>query len=361
MREPQRQTHAMRAIVARRFGGPEALEVCEVPTPEPGPGQVGIAVSAAGINRFDLQIREGAAGFPIPLPWIGGMEAVGVISALGAGVDGWTLGDRVMRDVTDCCGCCRYCRSGREWRCVKGAFGLESISGGFAEVLVCDARRLIRLPDELTDVEAAAVQMSYGTAWHMLFSRAGLRAGDVVLVSSVASPLGAAALDIAKSAGAFVIGTASSDERLAIAAQRGLDIAINYLTTDVVAEVRRVTNGAGVDVAFEHIGGRAFDAALQSLAMDGRLVSGGWHGGGSVTLDLMDLARGRKQIIGSVNRTLDELHRCLEMAARGRLRPAVAATFPLESIHDAVALVDSRTAFGKVVVTPNPQAGHPRA
>jgi NADPH:quinone reductase-like Zn-dependent oxidoreductase len=346
----------MRAVVARRLGGPERLELCEIPTPQPGPGQVAITITAAGINRFDLQLREGTAGIAVPLPWVGGMEAVGVVSALGDGVDDRSLGERVMRDVTNCCGSCRYCRSGREWRCVHGALGLESISGGFAEVLVCDARRLVALPDELPDVTAAAVQMSYGTAWHMLFSRAGLQAGEVVLISSVASALGAAALDIAKHAGAFVIGTASSDEKLTIATQRGLDVAINYRASDVVAEVRRVTAGDGVDVAFEHVGGPAFDAALQSLAMDGRLVSGGWHAGGSVTLELMDLARGRKQIIGSVNRTLEDLHRCLELAASGRLRPAVAATFPLESIGAAVALVESRRAFGKVVVTPNPPA-----
>ena len=346
----------MRAVVARALGGPEELEVCEVPTPRPGAGQVAITVTAAGINRFDLQLREGAAGWAVPVPWIGGMEAVGVISALGEDVEDRALGERVMRDVTDCCGVCRYCRSGREWRCLDGALGLESISGGFAEVLVCDARRLVRLPDELPDVSAAALQMSYGTAWHMLFARAGLQAGETVLISSVAGALGAAALDIAKHAGAFVIGTASSDEKLAIASQRGLDVAINYRTTDVASEVRRVTGGTGVDVAFEHVGGRAFEAALQSLAMDGRLVSGGWHAGGRVTLELMELARGRKQIIGSVNRTLEDLHRCLELAARGRLRPAVAATFPLESIIPAVALVESRTAFGKVVVTPNPPA-----
>ena len=306
------------------------------------------------LNRLDLQIREGSSGFPIPLPWVGGMEAVGVVCELGEGVEGWAVGDRVMRDVTDCCGACRYCRSGKEWRCMRGALTLSSISGGFAELLACDARRLVRLPDELSDVTAAAVQMSYGTAWQMLIARAGLEPGDVVLVSSVGGGLGAAALDIAKHSGAFVIGTASSDEKLALATARGLDAAINYRTADVVAEVQRITGQVGVDVAFEHVGGPAFSAALESLAMDGRLVTCGWHGGGSVQLELMALVRGRKQIIGSVNRTLDDLHHCLELVARGRLTPAIAATFPLEEAQDAVALAESRSAFGKIVITPNP-------
>ena len=344
----------MRAIRFARFGGPDVLELVEVPTPTPGPGQVALTVTAAAINRFDLQVQAGDAGFPIPLPFIGGMEAVGVISELGDGVSGWALGDRAMRDVTDSCGACRFCRSGREWRCVHGAFTLESISGGFGEILICDARRLVPLPAAIPDVSAAAVQMSYGTAWQMLFSGAKLDPADTVLISSVGSPLGAAALDIAKHAGAFVIGTASSDARLTQALGRGLDVAINYTSADIVAEVRRATDGAGVDIAFEHVGGEAFEAALDSLAMDGRLVTCGWHGGGSVSLELMPFVRGRKRIIGSVNRTLDDLHRCLELVARGALRPAVAQTFPLEAIGDAIEVVESRTAFGKVVLTSNP-------
>jgi len=342
----------MRAVRFNEFGDRDVVELVEVPAPEPGRGEVAVRVTAAAINRFDLQVREGSAGFPIPLPWIGGMEAVGTVCDLGEGVEGWAIGDRVLRDVTDCCGACRHCRSGREWRCVRGALTQASVSGGFAEILVCNARRLVALPDEVPDVTAAAVQMSYGTAWHMLITRAGLRPGEVVLVSSVGSGVGAAAADIAGHAGAFVIGTASTDEKLALASARGLDAGINYRSADVAAEVRRITAGEGADVAVEHVGGAAFSDALESLAMDGRLVTCGWHAGGKVELDLMRLVRGRRQIIGSVNRTLDDLQRCLELVARGRLTPAVAATFPLEALRDGVALVEDRAAFGKVVITP---------
>jgi NADPH:quinone reductase-like Zn-dependent oxidoreductase len=342
----------MRALRFCEFGGPDVLEVAEVPAPAPAPGQAAVRVTAAAINRFDLQVREGTAGLPITLPWIGGMEAAGVILELGDGVEGWAIGDRVLRDVTDSCGACRHCRSGREWRCVRGALTLNSISGGFAEMLVCDARRLVRIPDGLADVVAATVQMTYGTAWQMLIERADLRAGEIVLINSVAGGVGAAALDIAKHAGAFVIGTASSEEKLARACSYGLDAAINYRSTDVAAEVRRITDGQGVDVALDHVGGDAFLAALDALAIDGRLVSCGWHGGRTVELDLLQLVRGRKQLIGSVNRTLEDLHRCLELAARGSLRPAIAATFALEDTRDAVALLESRSAYGKVVITP---------
>ena len=280
------------------------------------------------------------------------MEAVGVVERVGEGVVDRSPGQRVLRDVTDSCMRCRYCRSGQEWRCVNGAFTLNSISGGFAELLVCRSSRLVSVPDGIDDTVAAAVQMSYGTAWHMLHTRARVRSGDVVLVSSVGSGLGSAAADIAKLAGARVIGTASTDEKLAVAAARGVDEGINHGRVDVASEVMRLTGGVGVDIAFEHVGGDAFRAAVDSLAMDGRLVTCGWTADPAASIDLMDLCRGRKEIIGSVNRTLDDLHRCLELVASGALAPAVAATFPLERIRDAVALAEARTAFGKIVIGP---------
>jgi NADPH:quinone reductase-like Zn-dependent oxidoreductase len=341
----------VRAVQFERFGDADVLDVRDEPMPAPGPGEVTVRVTAAGLNSFDHQIRRGHAGFSIPLPFVGGMEAVGVVYELGDGVSGWAPGDRVLRDVTDSCGTCRFCRSGREWRCVSGAFTLGSISGGFAEFLTCRARRLVHLPDALDDVVAAAIQMSYGTAWHMLHARARLQSGEVALVSSVGSGLGSAAADIARLAGARVIATASSDATLEAAGRRGAWALVNYTREDVAGEVMRLTDGEGVDLAFEHVGGEAFRVALASLAMDGRLVTCGWTGGRAAEIDLMALCRGRQAIIGSVNRTLDDLHSCLELVADGRLQPAIAATFPLERIRDAVALAESRTAFGKIVLT----------
>jgi NADPH:quinone reductase-like Zn-dependent oxidoreductase len=342
----------MRAQSFAEFGDRDVLELVELPEPKPARGEVLVRVTAAAINRFDLQVREGVSGLPISVPFVGGMEAVGVVAGLGEGVTDFSPGERVMRDVTDSCGRCRYCRSGREWRCVHGAFTLDSVRGGFADALVCDSRRLVRIPDSVSDVTAAAVQMSYGTAWQMLIARAGLRAGERVLVSSVGSGVGSAALDIAKHAGAFVIGTASSAGKLETARDRGLDVGINYRTTDVAAEVSRLTGGEGVDIAFDHVGGASFITALDSLAMDGRLVSCGWHDGGRVEIDLARLIRSRLQITGSVNRTLDDLTRCLELVAQGALTPAIAATFALEDACQAIALVEDRTAFGKVVLIP---------
>lgn len=341
----------MRAAQFSAFGTPDVIELVEAPRPTPGPGEVVVSVTAAGVNHFDLQIRSGNAGFPIPLPFVGGMEAVGVVAEVGPGVDGWETGQRVLRDVTDSCSACRACRSGREWACVRAALTLDSISGAFSEAIVCDARRLVALPDEISDVAAAAIQMSYGTAWHMLFSRANLRAGETVLVSSVGSGLGSAAVDIAKRAGAYVIGTASTDEKLERSRQRGLDVGINAVNLDVAEEVARITEGRGVDVAFEHVGGTMFQAALESLAMDGRLVTSGWHGGGTVTLELMPFVRGRKTILGSVNRTLDDLHRCLELVERGDLTPAISDTFDLAQLGPAMRTMEERRVFGKVVVT----------
>lgn len=354
----RRRPTLMRALVFERFGGPDVLEIRELPVPSPGPGEVVLQVTAAGLNGFDHEIRHDRAGFPIPLPFVGGMEAVGIVHAVGDGVTGWRTGDRALRDIVDPCRRCRYCRSGREWRCVDGATTFGSLSGAFAEFLVCRAERLVGLPDAIDDVRAAAVQLSYGTAWHMLHARARVESGDVVLIGSVGSALGAAAADIARIAGATVIGTASTDERLAVAAGRGVSHVVDARTTDVREAVMDLTDGEGVDVAIDHVGGDAFREAYDCLAMDGRLVTCG-RGGGAAVVDLQDLREGRKEIIGSVSRTLEDLHRCLDLVAAGRLDPAVAATVPLDRAADAFRLADRQTAFGKIVIRPSASADGP--
>ena len=155
------------------------------------------------------------------------------------------------------------------------------------------------MPDALSDEAAVATQIAFGTAWHMLFTRGGLRAGETVLINSVGSGIGSAAVQLAKLGGAFVIGNASSDEKLARAKELGLDVGINHATQDVVAEVMAATDGHGVDLVFEHVGGELFQKGLDSLAKDGRLVTCGAHAGEVVPFDIIPFFRTQKQIIGS--------------------------------------------------------------
>jgi NADPH:quinone reductase-like Zn-dependent oxidoreductase len=342
----------VKAVVFHEFGGVDVLRVEELGEPEPGSGEVVIEIGATALNHLDVDVREGISRFPIELPHVLGIEIAGRISAVGDGVEGWDLGDRVMPYLMDTCGQCRYCRTGRESLCLTPGFISFSTSGGYAEKLACSARHLIRVPDELSDEDAAALQIAFGTAWHMLFTRGGLRAGETVLVNAVGSGIGSAAVQLAHLAGATVIGTASSDEKLARASELGMDHGINHRTQDVVAEVMRITEGRGADLAYEHVGGELFQKALDSLCKDGRLVTCGAHAGEVVEFDIIPFFRTQKSVIGSFVYTREEVQRCLDLARRGKITPLVHKVFPLSEAREAMATMERREHFGKIVLKP---------
>ena len=342
----------MKAIVFHEFGGVDVLRLEELPDPKPGPGQVAIDITASALNHLDVDVREGVSRFPIEFPFILGVEVVGRIRELGDGVEGWQVGDRVMPCLMDTCGDCRFCRTGRESLCLTPGFISFSTSGGYAEQLVCSVGHLLRVPDELSDEAAAALQIAFGTAWHMLFTRGRLVAGETVLINSVGSGIGSAAVQLAHLAGATVLGNASSDEKLARAAELGLDHGINHATQDVPAEVMRLTDDRGVDLVFEHVGGKLFQDGLDSLGKDGRLVICGAHSGEVVPFDIIPFFRSQKQIIGSFAYNRVEVQSCLELAKNGKLTPLVHATFPLADAREAMATMERREHFGKIVLEP---------
>ena len=342
----------MKAIVFHEFGGVDVLRLEDLPDPKPGSGQVAIDITASALNHLDVDVREGVSRFPIELPFILGVEVVGRIRELGDGVEGWQVGDRVMPYLMDTCGECRFCRTGRESLCLTPGFISFSTSGGYAEQLVCSVGHLLRVPDELSDEAAASLQIAFGTAWHMLFTRGRLAAGETVLINSVGSGIGSAAVQLAHLAGATVLGNASSDAKLARAAELGLDHGINHATEDVVAEVMRVTGDRGVDLVFEHVGGELFQHGLDSLGKDGRLVICGAHSGEVVPFDIIPFFRMQKQIIGSFTYNRVEVQNCLELARHGKITPLVHATFPLADAREAMATMERREHFGKIVLKP---------
>ncbi len=342
----------MRAVRFHEFGGPEVLRVEEVPDPQAGPGQVVVDITASALNHLDVDVRQGVSRFPVQLPFILGIEPVGRIAEVGEGVEGWQVGDRVLPWLMGTCGDCRYCKTGRESLCLSPGFISFSTGGAYAEKLACPVKHLVRIPDELSDIRAAAVQVAFATSWHMLFTRARLQPGETVLINSVGSGIGSAAVQLAKMAGAFVIGNASSDDKLERAKALGMDVGINYREQDVVAEVMRLTDGMGVDVVYEHVGGQSFQWGLDSLAKDGRLVICGGHGGEVVPFDIIPFFRGQKSVIGSFVYTREEVATCLRLAALGRIAPQVHATFPLEQAREAMELMERREHFGKIILLP---------
>jgi NADPH:quinone reductase-like Zn-dependent oxidoreductase len=325
----------VQAVRIHEFGGRDVLTVEEVADPEPGPGQVRIKVEVCALNHVDVDIREGISRFELSLPHILGLEPVGRIDRLGEGVDGLAVGDRVMP----------YLLGGDVFIGVAGP-------GAFADYVLAPPKQLVRVPESIPDEQAGALQIAFGTAWHMLFGRGGLGIGESVLINSVSSGIGSAAVQLARLAGAFVIGTSSSREKLEQAEANGLDVGIDYTSEDVPGRVREVTNGRGVDLVFEHVGGELFQKAVESLAQGGRLVTCGAHGGEVVPFDIIPFFRAQQTIIGSFVFERDELDKVLDFAGRGLLKPLVARTFPLADVRDAFELLESRDFYGKILLRP---------
>jgi NADPH:quinone reductase-like Zn-dependent oxidoreductase len=318
-----------------QFGGRDVLAMDDVADPEPGTGHVRIRVDVCALNHVDVDIREGTSRFDIAFPHILGLEVVGRIDKLGEGVDSFQVGERVLP----------YLLGGDVFIGVGGP-------GGFADYVVAPPKQLVRVPDAVSDEQAGALQVAFGTAWHMLFGRGGLRIGETVLINSVSSGIGSAAVQLARLAGAYVIGTSSSKEKLDRATENGIDVGIDYTAEDVPARVMEITGGRGVDLVFEHVGGEHFKQAIESLAPDGRLVTCGAHAGEVVPLDIIPFFRAQHTIIGSFVYKREELDKVLDFAARGLLKPLVAKTFPLTEVRAAFELLESREFFGKILLRP---------
>lgn len=341
----------MKALRFHEYGGRDKLVVESVPDPVAGPGEVVVKVGACALNHLDVDFREGISRFPLELPLIMD-ELAGTIVSRGEGVsEEWKVGDRVAPYLMGTDPASVFTRTGRE-NLAPQAFIGSTIPGGYAEYAAIPERHLVRTPDSMTDIEAAAFQIAFGTSYHMLFTRGELKMGETVLINSVGSGIGSAAVQLAKLAGAYVIGNASSDEKLAKARELGMHEGINHATHDVAAEVMRITDGRGVDLVYEHVGGKLFQAGLDSLTRDGRLVTCGAHSGEVVDLDIIVLFRNQTRIIGSFTFTSAEYEEVLRLAGLGLLTPQVHSTYSLDDAAEAFEVMEARRHFGKIVITP---------
>lgn len=342
----------MRAMVIRQFGPPEVMHLEEVPTPTPGPGEVLIEVHAVSVNRtLDLAVRGGAYPAPVALPHVLGVDPSGVVTAVGIGVTACRPGDRVVtRQIV------------RPATATAGPVMLGvHLWGGYAEYVKVPAEVTHPMPPGLDFVTATVVARHAPTALSMLRDVARLTAGEWILVMGASGGLGAAGVQVARSLGARVIAAAGADERVRAAVELGADAGINYRTADLAAETRRITDGRGVDVVFENIGDPAlFPAAFAGLARNGRLVTAGAHGGGTVPLDVKSLYLKSLSVIGSVGRiTPEDLTSTLEAAAQGRHRVLVDRVLPLAEAVLAHRLVDARDGTGKIVLRPGGSTAPP--
>jgi NADPH:quinone reductase-like Zn-dependent oxidoreductase len=286
------------------------------------------------------------------LPWTLGVEFAGEIVELGVGVDGLAVGDRVWVLHEIPCLECEHCLAGEDNLCLAAEMWSVQRPGGYAELVVAPARAVFPLPGGVSFDAAAAGQIVFTTAWHMLVSRGHVRPGDTVIVSAAGSGVGHAAIQIAKIAGATVITTAGTDEKLEAARQDGADHLVNYRREDVTAIAREITDGRGVDLVIEHIGGDQFGACLNGLRKGGSLVTCGGHAGEVVPLDIIPIFRNEWRVIGSRTGTTHETRLVMNLIAQGRLRPRIHAALPLAEAVEAQRIIEDREHFGKVILNP---------
>jgi len=324
---------SMKAIVCKTHGPPESLVLEEVPAPEAGPGEVVVRVKAASLNFPDVLIIQNKYQFKPPLPFSPGSELAGVVKAVGAGVERFQPGQRVMAFTT---------------------------YGAFAEEVKTEASRLVAIPEGMTFETAAAFLLAYGTSDHALRDRGALRAGETLLVLGAAGGVGLAAIEIGKALGARVLACASSAEKLAVCREHGADAAIDYSREDLRERVRALTDGRGPDVVYDAVGGAYSEPAFRSIAWRGRHLVVGFAAGEIPRLPLNlallkgasvvgvfwgDFARREPARLAESVRQLGEWH------AAGKLRPHVSRTFPLARAPEALRLMAERRVTGKVVLT----------
>lgn len=342
----------MKAAQFSEYGDASVLVYEDRPDPVAGPGEVVVKVKSCGINHVDIDIRNGTSRLPLTLPHVLGMECAGDIVEVGAGVEGWAVGDRVSPIFQIHCDDCEMCARGEHQHCRKiNMLGIHS-QGGHAEYISVPAWVLYRLPDHMSYDDAAASQTSFCTGIHALRTRAQMQEGDWVLVNAAGSGVGTAAIQIVKAFGGRVIASARTDEKLEQAKALGAEVLINYSREKLGDAVREATGGRGVDIVYESVGGEILRESIGAMTTFGKLVCIGCHAGEVEPVDFIDLFRNEWTLIGAARSRFGEIVEGLDMVAAGRLKPVVHGVFPLAQAADAHRLMESRGHTGKILLAP---------
>lgn len=324
----------MKALICREYGPPEKLRVEDVPDLQPAAGEVLLRVRAAGVNFPDALIVQNLYQFKPQPPFSPGGESAGEVLAVGEGVRGFQVGDKVIALTT--------------W-------------GGFAEQLIARPEQLIPLPEGMPFDVAGALLLTYGTCIHALRDRANLQAGQTVLVLGAAGGIGMASIELAKALGARVIAAASSDEKLAACQAKGADALINYRSQNLRDELKRLTGGQGVDVVVDPVGGELAEQALRSMAWRGRYLVVGFADGQIPRLPLNLVLLKGCAIVGvfwgdfirresaAAQADLQEL---VALYRQGRIAPLISGRYSLAQASQAIVALAQRQALGKLVVLP---------
>jgi NADPH:quinone reductase-like Zn-dependent oxidoreductase len=341
----------MKAAVIHEHGGLERIGVEDVPEPKAGEGEVVLEVRSAALNHLDIWVRKGRPGLGLTMPHVLGSDGAGVVVALGPGTHGVNIGDEVIVNPGLSCGCCESCRRGQQSECLSFSIVGTSRPGTFAEKVAVPFYNVLPKPAHLNFDEAAALPLAYQTAWRMLMARAGTQAGETVLIHGIGGGVALAALQLAKRAGAEVIVTSSSDEKLSRAAALGADHTLNYKNADNVAKaVKDITRGRGVDVVIDSVGAGTWETNFHLVRRGGRIVLCGVTSGAEVKTNLHALYWNQLTIMGSTMGSHEDFRRMLKAVAVSKLKPAIDSVRPLTEVAGATGRMEAGRQFGKIVL-----------
>lgn len=341
----------MKAIAIDRYGF-DNVAYRDVADPVPGPGEVVVRLGAAALNHLDLWTLSGSLGIEHSFPHVLGAEAAGEVEATGDGVGGLRAGTRVVVNPALSCGECEFCRTGEQSLCVSFRMLGEHVPGTLAERIVIPAGNAFPMPEHLSFSEAAALGVTYVTAYRMLFTRGRLQPGEWVLITGIGGGLALALLQTARLVAGRIFVTSSSDDKIARALELGADAGINYATEDVGRQVRRLTGKRGVDLAVDSAGGTALEPAMRALRKGGRLVSAGATAGAKAEIDVRRLFWNQLELVGSTMGSVEDFSNMLRMVAGSSLRPVIDRTYDLHQAREALRYLETGHQFGKIVLTP---------
>lgn len=325
----------MKAAVIEKQGGIEHIVYRDFPDPVVRADDVLINVKACGLNYFDIFVRRGMAGLPVPMPWISGADVSGVVVGMGAHVKNFEIGDRVMVvPMTN-----------------EGVIG-EEVQGGFAELCRVPQEYVIPLDSRLTHKQAATIAGNYATTYRMLFTNGDMQKGDLVLILGASGGVGTACVQIAKAYGCKVIACAGTDEKCKRLKELGADETINYSTSDFSKEAWNLSGKKGVDICVNFTGGSTWHPSIRTLKQHGKLLTCGATAGYEVTTDIRFIWQRELKLIGSNGYTKADVMRGMVDMAEGRIRVPDYQTFPLSKLGEAEATMESRDFMGKIVLVP---------
>ncbi len=344
----------MKAMLYEEAGGPEVLQYIDVPDPEPGAADVVVDVGATALNRLDVVQRNGWFQMPgFTYPHIAGMDVAGVVSAVGSAVTDVAVGDRVVVDPS-----LAGVDDASELAGMGDLFGDlgiigGTVAGGYAEKCLVPASHVYAVPDDMAIEHAATFPTCYLTAAHALFDVGGLTSGETVMIHAAGSGVSTAGIQLAKNAGATVLATAGSDEKCERALALGADHAVNNRTGDVTAFAREVTQGAGVNMVFDHVGTALFGPSLFAIGVHGRLVNCGNSSGDEATIPSLGyLFHSGIKILGSDPYRPEEFGPVWDTFCSGDFEVVIDSEFALADAAEAQNKMLASDFFGKIVLRP---------